>query len=145
MSTYEELGFPVSEGQVTYNEKCASEYLQVMDITNALKDIVRTALTSGYSKTSYFVQDHIKYIKRIQTAKSPIGYVRSVARKLFPDASAYNAKIAKISESYKGKALLDKLESLYKLYYNISKSASPKREITLDEAEGILAELLNTP
>jgi hypothetical protein len=88
----------------------------------------------------------VKYIKRIQTANSPVSYVKFVARKLFPDNAAYTAKIAKIHESYKNKqALLDKLEALFELYYNVTKDSStgpPKRAITMNEAENTLAELL---
>ncbi|GBC36330.2 hypothetical protein GLOIN_2v1790405 [Rhizophagus irregularis DAOM 181602=DAOM 197198] len=84
----------------------------VPKIIRALKDTIVVALVSGFSKTSYLVQDHVKYIKRIQTANSPVSYVKFVARKLFPDNAAYTAKIAKIRESYKNKqALLDKLEA----------------------------------
>jgi hypothetical protein len=72
--------------------------------------------------------------------------VKFVARKLFPDNAAYTAKIAKIRESYKNKqALLDKLETLFELYYNVTKDSStgpPKRAITKNEAENTLAELL---
>ncbi|CAB4413279.1 unnamed protein product [Rhizophagus irregularis] len=73
----------------------------VLKIIRALKDTIVVALVSGFSKTSYLVQDHVKYIKKIQTANSPISYVKFVARKLFPDNAAYTAKIAKIRESYK--------------------------------------------
>ena len=118
----------------------------VLRIIRALKDTVVVALTSGFSKTSYLVQDHVRYIKRIQTAKSPVSYVKFVARKLFPDDAAYIAKIAKIRESYKNKQdLLDKLEALFELYYNVTKDSStgpPKRAITVDKAEKTLAELL---
>jgi hypothetical protein len=144
MLTYEELGFPVTEGRVTYNEKCALEYMRIMDIIKALKDVVVVALTSGFSKTSDFIQDHIKYIKQIQTAKFPIAYTKFVANKLFPDSFAYNAKIAKVRELYKGKeALITKLEILFELYYNLPKDVPPEN-VTLNEAEDILAELLRT-
>ncbi|UZO02962.1 uncharacterized protein OCT59_023375 [Rhizophagus irregularis] len=118
----------------------------VLKIIRALKDTIVVALVSGFSKTSYLVQDHVKYIKRIQTAKSPVSYVKFVARKLFPDNAAYTAKIAKIRESYKNKqALLDKLEALFELYYNVTKDSltgPPKRAVTMNEAEKTLAELL---
>ncbi|GET55081.1 hypothetical protein GLOIN_2v1882940 [Rhizophagus irregularis DAOM 181602=DAOM 197198] len=56
------------------------------------------------------------------------------------------AKIAKIHESYKNKqALLDKLEALFELYYNVTKDSStgpPKRAITKNKAKNTLAELL---
>ena len=137
MSTYTSFRFPIGKDHKEEDE------LQVLKITAALKDVVIVALTSGFSKTSYLVQDHVRYIKRVQTANSPIAYVKFIARKLFPDESAYNAKIAKIRESYKGKeALLTKLEDLYKLYYSLPKTSPPKRIITKNEAEDLLAELL---
>ncbi|UZO10301.1 uncharacterized protein OCT59_001892 [Rhizophagus irregularis] len=102
--------------------------------------------TAGYCHVKNANKDHVKYIKRIQTAKSPVSYVKFVARKLFPDNAAYTAKIAKIRESYKNKqALLDKLEALFELYYNVTKDSltgPPKRAVTMNEAEKTLAELL---
>ncbi|CAG8767897.1 19271_t:CDS:2, partial [Rhizophagus irregularis] len=60
--------------------------------------------------------------------------------------AAYTAKIAKIRESYKNKQdLLDKLEALFELYYNVTKDSStgpPKCNVTMNEAENTLAELL---
>ncbi|CAB4431997.1 unnamed protein product [Rhizophagus irregularis] len=140
-SISEEIIYDVSSGQLT-----TVSHETVLKIIRALKDTIVVALVSGFSKTSYFVQDHVKYIKRIQTANSPVSYVKFVARKLFPDNAAYTAKIAKIRESYKNKqALLDKLEALFELYYNVTKDSStgpPKRAITVNEAEKTSAELL---
>ncbi|GBC33457.2 hypothetical protein GLOIN_2v1789389 [Rhizophagus irregularis DAOM 181602=DAOM 197198] len=124
----------------------------VLEIINVLKDIVIIALMSGFSKTSYLVQDHVRYINRIKTAKSPISYVKFVARKLFledKDArdQAYAAKIAKVHESYKNKqALLPKFEALFVLYYDLIKEYAsediPKNAVTWNDAEKTLAELL---
>jgi len=124
----------------------------ILEIIDALKDIVIIALMSGFSKTSYLVQDHVKYIKRIKTAKSPISYVKFVARKLFPGDKeardqAYAAKIAKVRESYKNKpALLPKFEALFVLYYDLIKDSAsediPKNAVTWNDAEKTLAELL---
>ncbi|CAB4442466.1 unnamed protein product [Rhizophagus irregularis] len=140
-SISEEIIYDVSSGQLT-----TVSHEIVHKIICVLKDTIVVALVSGFSKTSYLVQDHVKYIKRIQTANTPVSYVKFVARKLFPDNAAYTAKIAKIRESYKNKqALLDKLEALFELYYNVTKDSStgpPKRAITKNEAEKTLAELL---
>ena len=140
-SISEEIIYDASRGQLT-----TVSHETVLKIIRALKDTIVVALVSGFSKTSYLVQDHVKYIKRIQMANSPVSYVKFVARKLFPDNAAYTAKIAKIRESYKNKqALLDKLEALFELYYNATKDSStgpPKRAITKNEAENTLAELL---
>ncbi|CAB4429847.1 unnamed protein product [Rhizophagus irregularis] len=138
-SISEEIIYDASCGQLT-----TVSHETVLKIICALKDTIVVALVSGFSKTSYLVQDHVKYIKKIQTANSPISYVKFVARKLFPDNAAYTAKIAKIRESYKNKqALLDK--ALFELYYNVTKDSStgpPKRAITMNDAEKTLAELL---
>ncbi|PKK44690.1 hypothetical protein RhiirC2_834927 [Rhizophagus irregularis] len=155
MSTYTKFASIVNSTDST-SEEVISEVLHiqlnvisnetVLKIIRALKDTIVVALVSGFSKTSYLVQDHVKYIKRIQMANSFVSYVKFVARKLFPDNAAYTAKIAKIRESYKNKqALLDKLEALFELYYNVTKDPStgpPKRAITKNEAENTLAELL---
>ncbi|UZO00295.1 uncharacterized protein OCT59_001547 [Rhizophagus irregularis] len=119
MSTYTEFTSIVNSTDST-NEEVIYEASRIQPsvisdetvpkIIRALKDTIVVALVSGFSKTSYLVQDHVKYIKRIQMANSPVSYVKFVARKLFPDNAAYTAKIAKIRESYKNKqALLDKL------------------------------------
>ena len=156
MSTYTELA-NISDGSIEIDFDGKVMYVApriqpnvvseetVLRIIRALKDTVVVALTSGFSKTSYLVQDHVRYIKRIQTAKSPVSYVKFVARKLFPDDAAYTTKIAKIRESYKNKqALLDKLEALFELYYNVTKDSStgPPKHVTVNEAEKTLAELL---
>ncbi|GET52502.1 hypothetical protein GLOIN_2v1791306 [Rhizophagus irregularis DAOM 181602=DAOM 197198] len=128
MSTYTELASIVNSTDSTSEEVIyEASRIQpnvvsnetVLKIIHALKDTIVVALVSGFSKTSYLIQDHVKYIKRIQTARSPVSYVKFVARKLFPDNVAYTAKIAKIHESYKNKqALLNKLKALFELYYN---------------------------
>ncbi|GBC47594.2 hypothetical protein GLOIN_2v1482873 [Rhizophagus irregularis DAOM 181602=DAOM 197198] len=119
-----------------------STYTELASIINSTDSInypcierhYSSRISIWFSKTSYLVQDHVKYIKRIQTAKSPVSYVKFVARKLFPDNAAYTAKIAKIRESYKNKqALLDKLEALFELYYNVTKDSltGPQSELPL--------------
>ncbi|UZO18710.1 uncharacterized protein OCT59_010022 [Rhizophagus irregularis] len=134
MSTYTELASIINSTDsisdkviydASHNQFTIVSDETVLKIIRALKDTIVVALVSGFSKTSYLVQDHVKYIKRIQTANSPVSYVKFVARKLFPDNAAYTAKIAKIRESYKNKqALLDKLEALFELYYNATKDSS---------------------
>ncbi|GBC39237.2 hypothetical protein GLOIN_2v1482873 [Rhizophagus irregularis DAOM 181602=DAOM 197198] len=155
LSPYTELASIINRtdsisDEVIYDASCNQFTIvsdeTVLKIIHALKDTIVVTLVSGFSKTSYLVQDHVKYIKRIQTAKSPVSYVKFVARKLFPDNAAYTAKIAKIRESYKNKqALLNKLEALFELYYNVTKDSltgPPKQAVTMNEAEKTLAELL---
>ena len=118
----------------------------IAKITEALKDLVRTALQEGYSTKSYTVTQHIKYLKNIQTARNPSAYIRSVARKIFPDTVAYNAKLARVREAYKGKeALISKYETLYELYYNLPKEAkSPWNKLSAEETDNILDDLLSS-
>ncbi|UZO07421.1 uncharacterized protein OCT59_027705 [Rhizophagus irregularis] len=139
MSTYTEFASIVNSTDSTSEEVIyEASHIQpnvvsdetVPKIIRALKDTIVIALVSGFSKTSYLVQDH----------------VNSWPENSSPDNAAYTAKIAKIRESYKNKqALLDKLEALFELYYNATKDSStgpPKRAITKNEAEKTLTELL---
>jgi hypothetical protein len=114
-----------------------------IQILDALKALIVIALQEGFSKTSFLVRDHIKYVKRIQSADDPELYVIFTAKKLFPNDEAYYEKIEKIHTRYEGKQELTSLfERLYDLYYNISKEKPVRRKISSNEAEEILEELL---
>ena len=54
-------------------------------VIDALRAIVKSALCQGFSKTSYLVINHIKYIKNIRTADDSKRYISFIAKKLFPD------------------------------------------------------------
>ena len=54
-----------TEIEIITQEKCADK------VVNALKALVKTALCNGFSKTSYLVTDHIKYIKKIESSDNP--------------------------------------------------------------------------
>src|SRR5213082_3327701 len=110
-------------------------------IVNALKALVKTALCNGFSKTSYLVTDHIKYIKKIQSSDNPEAYIRLTAGKLFSNELAYLEKIEKIHDKYQYD-VLSQFENLYTLYYQLSKELPKRRKITSTEANDILAELL---
>ena len=110
-------------------------------IVDALMTLVKSAICQGFSKTSYFVQDHIKYIKRIQSNNDPEMHVIYTAKKLFPNEEAYLERIKKAHVKYKDD-VLSKLEELYALYYQLSKEKPQRRKVSLTEAEDILAELL---
>lgn len=115
----------------------------VKKIMCALKEVVVVALQSGYSQNSFLVQDHIKYLKRIQEAKNKAGYIRNVSKKLFPDVESYETRTVNLLVKYKGNdALIRKFEELYVLYFNIPNNP-PKYTVTENEAEDILAKLLN--
>src|SRR5213082_2657365 len=110
-------------------------------IVNALKALVKTALCNGFSKTSYLITDHIKYIKKIESRDNPEAHIRFTARKLFPNESAYLKKIKKIHAKYQDDVLFQ-FEDLYTLYYQLSKELPKRRKITSTETDDILAELL---
>ncbi|GET50468.1 hypothetical protein GLOIN_2v1482873 [Rhizophagus irregularis DAOM 181602=DAOM 197198] len=133
MSTYTELASIINSTDsisdkviydASHNQFTIVSDETVLKIIRALKDTIVVALVSGLAK--------------------PATLSRII--KLFPDNAAYTAKIAKIRESYKNKqALLDKLEALFELYYNVTKDSltgPPKRAVTMNEAEKTLAELL---
>ena len=104
-----------TEIEIITQEKCADK------VVNALKALVKTALCNGFSKTSYLVTDHIKYIKKIESSDNPEAYIRFTARKLFPNEPAYLEKIKKIHAKYQDD-VLSRFEDLYTLYYQLSKN-----------------------
>ena len=126
---------PNTEIEIITQEKHADK------IVNALKALVKTALCNGFSKTSYLVTDHIKYIKKIQSSDNPEAYIRFTARKLFPNEQTYLEKVEKIHTKYRDD-VLSRFEDLYTLYYQLSKELPKRRKITSTEADDILAELL---
>jgi len=124
-----------TEIEIITQEKCADK------VVNALKSLVKTALCNGFSKTSYLITDHIKYIKKIQSSDNPEAYIRFTARKLFPNESAYLEKIEKIHAKYQDDVLF-RFKDLYALYYQLSKELPKRCKITSTEADNILAKLL---
>src|SRR4051794_31289334 len=110
-------------------------------IIDTLKELVKSALCQGFTKTSFLVRDHIKYIKKIQSANDPELHVIYTAKKLFPNEGAYYEKIEKIHARYEND-LLVKFKKLDELYYGLSKRTSQKRKISSTDADSILADLL---
>ena len=117
----------------------------VKKVIDALKAIIRTALCQGFSKTSYLVTNHVKYIKNIQSADNPERYLLFIARKLFPDEITILRKFEHIRLRYKDD-LLYRFEELYTIYLALvreNKMSQPeKKNITETEADDIIAELL---
>src|ERR1051325_8949826 len=108
-------------------------------VIDALKAIIRSALCQGFSKTSYLVINHIKYIK---TADDPERYISFIAKKLFPDDVAFLKRFEYIELKYKDE-LLFKFKELYAIYLKIAQEKLPQRKnISEAEADDILAELL---
>ena len=111
-------------------------------VIDALKAIVRSALCQGFSKTSYLVINHIKYIKNIRTADDPERYISFIAKKLFPDDVAFLKRFEYIESKYKDD-LLFRFKELYAIYLKIAREDLPQRKnISEAEADDILAELL---
>ena len=67
---------PNTEIEIITQEK------HVDKIVNALKALVKMTLCNEFSKTSYLVTDHIKYIKKIKSSDNPEAYIRFTARKM---------------------------------------------------------------
>src|SRR5271154_2578204 len=112
------------------------------NIIDILKELVKSVICQGFSKTSFLVCDHIKYIKKIQFANDPEMYIFYTAKKLFPNDEAYLEKVEKVHAKYEGK-VLSNFKELYGLYYRLSKERPPRKEkVTVVEAENLLAELL---
>ena len=112
------------------------------EIIYILKALVKSAICQGFSKTSFLVRDHVKYIKKIQSHNDPELHIIYTAKKLFPNEEAYLEKIEKIHAKYEGE-VLSNFEELYGLYYKLSKERPQRRQkVTAVEANNILAELL---
>jgi hypothetical protein len=124
--------------------KVNQEDTNISRIIYALKDVIKTALEEGFGKWSNVVKNHVQYVKKIREAKNPEGYIRFTAKKLFPTAESFDEKSNKVRDSFRNsEALAHKILIIYELYYNILKEkAPPRRKISADEAEEILAELL---
>ena len=116
----------------------------IAQIKTSLRALILEALCSGFGKTSYLVQDHVKYLKKIESAENPDRYIISVGRKLFPNEEAFNSKIQAVRIKYQD-TLASKFEELYQIYYEVSTKAntSPWRQsLSMPEAEDVLAKLL---
>ena len=119
----------------------------VEQIIDTLKALVKSALCQGFSRTSYLVTNHIKYIKNIRSADNPERYLTYIAKKLFPDETTVLRRFEHIELRYKDE-LLYRFKELYALYLNLAREArdktppQPKKNISETEADDILAELL---
>jgi hypothetical protein len=113
------------------------------DIKLALVAVVKQALKQGYPKTSKTVKDHVDYANILHKANNPDRYIRYVAKKLFPNESAYNRKNDYFLKYYKGDLLI-KLKELYGLYYELAREEAEivKKAITDAEANELADELL---
>jgi hypothetical protein len=116
----------------------------IAQIKTSLRAVILEALCSGFSKTSYLVQDHVKYLKKIESAENPDRYIMFVSKKLFPNEEAFNSKIQAVRIKYQD-TLASKFEELYRIYYEVStktNTLSWRQPISMPEAEDMLAKLL---
>lgn len=108
-----------------------------------LKDVVKELLQGGFDRNSYTVQNHVRYIKRIQSADNPERFIKAVARRLFPNEMAYYEMVQRVHDRYTDNtALSASFDTLYAFYFEISQEKLERRNISATEAESILEELL---
>ena len=116
------------------------------DIIEALKNVILAGLRDEYNKESYLIKNHVNYIKKIESANNPEGYICYTAKKLLPNEESYYEKTAKIRAKYShNPELALRIIKVYDLYKHIpkeTKEAPPRRKLTEDEAEDVLDELL---
>ena len=124
-----------SSSEIIPQEKYAEKIIDI------LKALVHSAICWGFSKTSFLVRDHVKYIKKIQSANDPELHIRYTAKKLFPNEEEYYEKVQKVHTRYEGD-ILNHFDELYALYYKLSKGTIQRRKRTPIEADSILADLL---
>ncbi|GBB97144.1 hypothetical protein RclHR1_29270003 [Rhizophagus clarus] len=114
------------------------------DIIEALKNVILAGLRDGYSKESYLIKNHVNYIKKIESANNPEGYIHYTAKKLLPNKESHAEKVAMIRAKYSHNPdLAFKIIKVYDLYNRIPKEVPPRRKLNENEAEDILAELLS--
>ena len=111
-------------------------------VIDALKAIVKLALCQGFSRKSYLVINHIKYIKNIRTADDPKRYISFIVKKLFPNEATTLKRFEYIQSKYKD-TLLFRFQELYTIYLKLAREEPPQRKnIFKAEVDNILAELL---
>ncbi|GBB99481.1 hypothetical protein RclHR1_35390001 [Rhizophagus clarus] len=84
------------------------------EIIEALKNVILADLRDGYDKESYLIKNHVNYIKKIESANNPEGYIHYTAKKLLPNKESH-----------------------------AEKKIPPRRKLNENEAKDILAELLS--
>lgn len=85
------------------------------DIEKALIKIMEEGFRARYKKDSKFIKEYASYVRRLQRRES--GWIYK--KMLFPDKEAYMVRYRKWYANKKN--LLESVENLYKLYYELSK------------------------
>ena len=116
--------------------------MYLAEIIKALKGVILAGLQDGYGKESYLIKNHVNYIKKIESANNPEGYIRYTAKKLLPNKESHAEKVAMIRAKYSHNPdLAFKIIKVYDLYNCIPKEVPPRRKLNENEAKDILAEL----
>ncbi|GES83410.1 hypothetical protein GLOIN_2v1472929 [Rhizophagus clarus] len=128
---------------------CAKDAFKTLKALKFEKEgecVILAGLQDGYGKESYLIKNHVNYMKKIESANNPEGYIHYTAKKLLPNKESYHEKIAKIQAKYSfNPDLAFRIIKVYDLYKHIpkeTKEAPPRHKLTEDEAEDVLDELL---
>src|SRR5436190_18429803 len=102
-------------------------------IEEAQLKVIREALRLRYRKDSKLVSEYVGYVKILRQSDDPEEYIKSTAIILFPNEEAYNRKMGRYRKWYQSKKdLLASIETLYSLFYSISKEERPMDEEEID-------------
>ena len=123
-----------SSSEIISQEKYAEKIIDI------LKALVKSAICQGFGKTNFLVRDHVKYIKKIQSANDPELHIRYTAKKLFPNEKEYYEKVQRVHTRYEGD-ILNHFD-VYALYYKLSKESIQRRKKTPIKTNNILVDLL---
>ncbi|RGB24978.1 hypothetical protein C1646_675942 [Rhizophagus diaphanus] len=110
------------------------------DIEKAQIKIIDSALRARYKRDSKFIKEYVNYVKKLRKEEKPNEYIRTVAMMLFPNEESYKKRMTRYRDWYENKKeLLESVENLYKLYFELSKE---ERIITEEEISNTRDDLL---
>ncbi|CAB4399542.1 unnamed protein product [Rhizophagus irregularis] len=122
------------------NSLVTSSTITWKDIERAQIKIIDSALRARYKKDSKFIKEYVGYVKKLRKEEKPNEYVRTVAMMLFPNEESYKKRIKRYREWYENKKeILESVENLYNLYYELSKE---ERIITEEDISNTREDLL---
>ncbi|RGB23116.1 hypothetical protein C1646_748302 [Rhizophagus diaphanus] len=81
-----------------------------------------SAIRARYKRESKFIKEYVNYVKKSRKEEKPNEYIRTVTMMLFPNEESYKKRITQYRDWYGNKKeLLESVENLYKLYFELSK------------------------
>ena len=111
-------------------------------IDSALVDVLKAGVYHRYQKDSKLIQEYKNYVKELRKSSDKEAHIRKIGYMIFPDENSYNRRMARYKKWYGNKKrLLESLEKLYELYYNLSKEGIPTENQIEDEVEDIINDL----